>query len=86
MSSASSEVKDLSRASAVFRERVGRLHHRGDDVLDADLLGLEEVADRLAAADLHGEPQLSLVRDLHEPQQLVHAGALGLELRLDAEA
>ena len=69
----------------VLGEGERALDHRSDDPVDADLLGLEEVTDSLAAADLDGQLHVRLVRDLDEPKQLVHAGALSLEFGLDPE-
>ena len=67
-----------------LRERVRSLDHRRDDVADADLLRLEQVAHRLAASDLHGERKLGRAGDIDEPEQLLHPRPLRLELGLDA--
>ena len=69
----------------VLGEGVAGLDHRCDDEVDADLLRFQEVADGLAPADLHGQLQVAATGDLHEPEQLVDAGALSFELGLDAD-
>src|SRR5262249_11015290 len=69
----------------VLRQRVARLDHRGDDEVDADLLGFEQVAYRLATTDLHGELQARAPRYLDQSQQLVDARTFGFELGFHAD-
>lgn len=83
VSSSSSSEKTSLLGRDVLLECVRRLDHRRDDVPDADLVGLEQVADRLASADLHRQRKPRSPRDVDKTEALVHARALGLELRLD---
>jgi len=73
---------DFADGFGELGERVGTLDHGRDDVVDADLLALDQVAHGLAAADLEPELQVGFAADLNEAQQLVDACALGLELGL----
>ena len=66
-------------------ERPGRLDHRTDDALDPNDAGLIHVADCLAAAHLHCQPEARRGDHVLQSHCLLDAGAFGLELRLDAD-
>ena len=62
--------------------RPGRLDHRPHDAVDADHAGLVHVAQRLAAADLHGQAKPGGGDHLFKADGFFETRALCLELGL----
>lgn len=77
-------VHDVFRVD-VLGQGIGTLDHRGDDVLDSDLLGLHQISNGLAAPDLEPKFKAGLPGNLHQSEELIGPGTFGLELSLDGD-
>jgi len=77
--------KHLVLGGNEFRERIGRLDHRSDDVIHTILARLDQVADRLATADLERDLQPGAAGQFEQAQEFIAARAFGLKLGLDRD-